>query len=443
MVPGVQAQVGSGVNVTADLESSFSIDDNKNLNRVSPGTTTNFETRLTFGIESETPRARVQLRTGGVLRFENAPDDDVSEFDDPFVIFSYGLDRPDSRLNASLRYRTNRITDTFLTDLDADFLEDDLVTDTGVVDSTSARLNYRFGIDSPIGGSFTIQRSERDYTGTTNPDLFDRTSDSARVEGIFRINPVATARIIGTWGEYTADDIELTTRDSSSVGAGLSYEFSPAMRFDGEIRSNEIETVETIGFARITRNNTATSGFGRLTRDLPNGTISGSIATEVNSLTSRTTVRADRTMETPGALFNIGVGVSESDTGDTSVIGSLDYVRELSTGILTAGLDQSAVANLEDEEVLRTQFSIAYLHELTPSSGLDVGFELARTDDIGLGDANEQTRTEFTLNYRRELTEDWDWTIGYRGRQSRQPGVDTATSNAILTTISRSFSLRP
>ncbi|MBT8454787.1 MAG: hypothetical protein KJO15_01655, partial [Alphaproteobacteria bacterium] len=104
----MQAQVGSGVNVTADLESSFSIDDNKNLNRVSPGTTTNFETRLTFGIESETPRARVQLRTGGVLRFENAPDDDTSEFDDPFVIFSYGLDGPDSRLNASLRYRTNR-----------------------------------------------------------------------------------------------------------------------------------------------------------------------------------------------------------------------------------------------------------------------------------------------------------------------------------------------
>lgn len=438
-----RAQTGPALGVTLDVESSLEIDDNRGLDDPSLGTTTDFETEFGLTVTSETPTTLFGFRLGGTLGVENGPDDDDENgLIEPSIGFDFELRAPETELDFAITLSRDNITDTFLDDVDGDLVVDDLVIDTGRVDDLDVSLDFATGINAPLGLEFSISRSDADYDGTTDPDLFDNTLDDARVAVLLQFSEVATGRVFATWQDYEAADPEETLQTVQTAGVGILYEISPILTFDAEVAFGEVERTETIAPApRTTRNRDIVVGGASLVRALPAGELEFGASVIANIETTRTTLTASRTFEFPTGEMTLGLGFSDSDTGDGVFLGELAYERALSpTVLVTAALTQEATFTGDDEEVLLTSFALGLLYEVNPQSDVTFDFELGRSDDIGFGTIDETTLTEVTLGYRYELTEDWDWSLAYRARYDDS---DSARSNAIITSIERSFSIRP
>ena len=69
--------------------------------------------------------------------------------------------------------------------------------------------------------------------------------------------------------------------------------------------------------------------------------------------------------------------------------------------------------------------------------------DIADVKDVGVGSVSEATRADFRIEYRYQINRDWDWRIGYIGRYRENAAGTTANSNAIVTSVGRSFSIRP
>lgn len=440
-VAGVVAQTppAAPLEIEGSIRTEFEIDDNGGLRNESPGNDTSIVNELELSIVSNTPTQRVSLAFGADVQFEDkARGQEDKGVEDPFVRLSYRLDGPDSRLTFNGTFRTDDFIDSVFLDTDDDLVEDTVFTSDGDVDRLNLSFAYSFGLNAPIGLDFFARRSERSFTNVVNPDLFDRTEDNYGVTGRFRINPAATARVIWRETRFSAEDSLQTERDTTNIGLGLAYEIRPDLTFDGEITQTSIEQ-QTTG---ATRETDGVSGSLSLTRELSNGNIGIVAEQEQFTGTVRSELQVVRNLVLPQGAFSFGAGVSTSDTGDDALVGSVSYANELPTGSLTAELTRTATVNDSNEEVARTELAVDYNYEINPVSGLIFGLDIANVDDAGTGVTNDTTRTDFSVTYRRQLTRDWDWRFGYEGRFENR-GDNTARSNAIVTSIGRSFSIRP
>lgn len=439
--PAAFAQDAGGLNVTADVRSSLTVDDNADLDVDSAGTTTDFDTRLTLGVAGGSATSRFEAELGGSIAFEDRPggEEEDNGFVDPFLGLLYEAEGVNSELGVNVRLRETSVRSSFFIDEDGDFIADDLIIDEGDLRDTRVTLSYSVGVNSPLGADFRVSRRDRSYSDTISPDLFDRTTDTARAALRFQLSPLATASLIGTLRDYEAEDALQTNIVTTGVGLGLRFDFTPVLRFNGEVFTNNFETTES---GVVTSDEDQTSGFLRLTRELPNGEVRFEARSDASTTTNRTTLSADRDIQISGSEIGYGLGFTDSDTGDSAFLVNFNFARELPLGRFTAELDQSAVINDDEEEVLRTTLGFGLLREIGEQSAIDVSLSFADVEDIGNGLATERSRTEFEIGLRRQVFELWDWTIAYRARFQSDPGVDTAQSNAVVTTIGRTFSLR-
>lgn len=437
------AQSGGGFEIKGTFSNSIEVADNRDLDPAGGGTATTAETGLSFDLVSETPVSRLSLGTGVNLNYEDTPDEAGSvEPGDPNLRFSYRRQSVTSELDLSARVSTRKVSDFILIDADDDFLADDLVLDTG--DLTESRLSARLstGIDTPLRFDAKITGDIRDYSGTSDPDLYDRQTISGELRSTLMLTQTLDAELFMRASDYEAEDTEQTLRTTLTYGAGLRYQIDPLFSLKGEIAFNDFETTTTSGLGTITVSEQTVSGSLSLTRDLPNGAIVVAYNSDVSPETLRGTLRSDLLIERPDGSVSFGAGISASDTGDTVFVGKAGFRRELPAGELEASASRRALITDDDEEIALTSVNVAYLREVTPTSNWSVDFGLGRTEDIGLGDAAESTRAELTLTYSSEIGENWDWTVGYRGAYADRTSGD-ATSSAVFTTLDRRFSLRP
>ncbi len=436
--------VGSAFSVTGTVRSTVEIDDNPSLIVNPQGTETTFGTQLGLDIVSQTPLSQLELSFGGTVQFQDSPDGfDDNGFVDPFANFRFEREGADTLLTLDGSYRESDLVDSLGLDTDADLINDLFLSSVGELESLSLGGTFSFGIDAPFGADLSLRREERDYSNTISNDVFDNTTDTARVDLRFRLAPTATARVFTSVREYDAEDLEQTERTTQAYGVGLTYEINPVLTFDGEISLSEIEETELVFGTPVTTEDDGVEFDLSLTRELPNGSIVFEASRDVATSLSRSQFLVTRAMDLPTGGLSYSLGVSESDVGDTVLIGSVDYSREFPTGVISASLSRTASIDSDEDEIARTTLNIDYLRELTPVAGLEVGLNLAKIDDIGAGVVDEGTRADFSVTYRHQLTEDWDWTLGYVGRYSDPEDTASRTSNAIVTSIGRSFSIRP
>lgn len=430
--------------IDGSIRSTFEVDDNGGLRTNSPGTDTTFFTTFGLGLVSETPLEQFTLSFNADLQFEDrAAGREENGFENPTLRFRYNRDGADSRLTATGRYRTDDIFDSFFFDSDGDLIEDTLLQSDGNRTDKDLGLDYSFGLQAPFGMDFALSRRERDYSNTVNPNLFNRTTDRVGITGRFRINPVVTARAFVNESRYEAEDGGMTERDTTDYGLGVRYEVRPDLSFDGQISATDIEETQTFGATPIVRNNDGYSAAIGLTRTLTNGTLAFSANRTQGLSTARTDFRVDRSMTIPGGNLSFGAGISNSDTGDSSLIASVDYNNQLADGFISANLRRSTVINSSNDEVTRTTAGMSYNYPINSLSSLNFGLNIADVESAGVGSIGEGTRADIRVGYRRQLTQDWDWTVGYVNRYRKNSAGGTSRSNSIVTSIGRSFSIRP
>jgi hypothetical protein len=428
------AQTG-GTTLTFGVSSKLSVSDNYNLAVVAPGTSTILDTTLSFGYLTQTATDRFAFDIDGVLRASDIPGAGSDlRFDDTNAALSYSREGANSRFSATADY--NRVNLDFLDPFAFANLSDaTLINSSGILARQNASLKFETGINDPFGFGIELGHQGTDYSNTTDPSLFDSTTDDIALTSRLRLSPVAEARARVSQENYRADDLVNTDRTTRALSFGLAYELSPVTTLDASVGT---QTIETVGAAK-TR---GTFGTVSLTRALANGSAGLILDRSFGIEGGRTTITAKRSMDLPSGTLAYSLGVTRGELGGTEVVGSIAYSQTLPRGDLTASLDRSVQSSTSGNDTLTTNAALGYTLALTPASGMSLDFTYAQVDNVGTGTATNTNRSSLRAEYTHELTPDWDLSAGYEYQRRVTEGSGTANSNTIFMTLGREFSIR-
>lgn len=387
------------------------------------------KTGIGLSVTSETRRSTFGLFLDGDLEqsFEGDTSLDVT---DPNLRLSFGHESRSSAVDLSLRYRESDV-DTLFEDLTLG--PGILVLDDGMRKDLAGSLGLEVGRDAPVGGRLDLGYAEQTYSDTTDPSLIDEATSRAALALRFRIDPRIEASLNASVVDTDRDTPGLDVR-SESVGLGLDLDVTKTL-----------ETSLYLGQTRIVESGvgprTVTEGLAytlSLTETRPNGTLSGSLASDIDEAGRRTTARIDRSLELPTGRLRVGVGVSEGEDDDLRPLLSLAWVRDLPRGSVGLFLDQSFSTDTDGSEALNSRFSLSYRQDLTPVSTLEAALRLGDTDFLS-GPSADTRKVEIDLAYRHALTEDWDLLGGYTHTISDETGARRSYSDEIYIGIEKRF----
>ncbi|WP_146036556.1 hypothetical protein [Pseudotabrizicola formosa] len=394
VLPGF-AQEQGGLRLTFGINQGLDWRDNPDLETPSSGSETTSRTQLRLGLISETPTQRLAFDLGGTVVAGSGSEKGLNT---PSATLAYRLESAASALEL----------EAFLREADVDTLDfifggDDLnapvvtaVTGSGTRRQTGATASIDFGRDAPFGGSFSLGRTETDYTATTDPSLIDSLRTTARLALRFDLSPV------------------------TSVTTSLS-----ASRLEEEGASPEDSETLAIG----------------LTHSLPTGAYTASMTIGRTEEGTRESLSFGRSLDLPAGQLSATLGLSRPVTGKTQGIGTLNWQQDLANGSLQLGLARSVTGNDRDEETRVSRLSMSYAQELTPRLGLSLsaGLQDSRETQTGLSSRT----TNLSASLRQELTEDWGLNLGLTHRVKDEDGAGRVRSNGVFLSVSRDFVFFP
>ena len=443
IVPGwaQQGEPPPGGRFTLDLSAGASVDDNEGLDDPSLGTTSRTNVGATLRFLDETEVSRLAVSIFSRAEWADSPDGDIDGFDFrlPTAAADYTRLGANSRLGLTARYVFERVDDDVLIFLDEDLNPVDLVLDSGELRRITLGGTLSTGIEGPLGFDAGVSFDNRDYIGTTDPDLYDRRNVAANAALRFQLSPVLSGRLTASYSRLDEDTFGDPLTENIAYGVGLTYTLDEITVITGDVRATTVD--ETLFGVTTTENEGLAFSLGAQ-RETPTGAVGGRIARTIEESATRTLVSVNRATDLRDGSIAWSLGYSFADDGgDDAFVGSLDFSRELRTSRVSARLTQEAISDDDGDDTLVTRISLGYTQDINSVSSVGVDFGLGRSEDLGAGD-DSTTRANLGVNYRRSLTRDWDWVLGYEARYRTEDG-DTANSNRVFTRIDRSFTFRP
>src|SRR6056297_1951226 len=172
---GSSPEAGGPV-LTFGINSTLSATDNYNLDPNNSENAELFDNRLSFGYENRRANDVLSLDLSGVLR-ANEPPRGSNTFDDRRARLGYERQGVNSALSLGVDYSLTSVDarDPFDDGFFDDDLPDeaDLTQDRGNQEQISTRFSFETGLNDPVGFVLDGRYSDRRFTGTTDPDLFD------------------------------------------------------------------------------------------------------------------------------------------------------------------------------------------------------------------------------------------------------------------------------
>lgn len=423
-----------GVRFLFGVSSSLRTNSNLDLDPVSAGPTTRSDTRLTFGVQSETRRQKLALTFGAVLRAENRPGSGFSTgIAEPGIDLSYSREDANARMSFEASFDRSDIdrTDPLAED-EIDLT--DLITDTGTRDRFRTGVMLETGLQAPLGFKLELDRQDTRYADTTDPGLYDRTTDSASATALLRFSTRTEGWATASFSRYAAEDATMTTRDTRALSFGVKHELSQSTVIETSIGAREIDDSVT----GVMRNSEASLS---LTHALPRGSVALSLDSELTSAGQQNTVEVERGFEFPGGTFQISLGAVDAEGVDPQAIGSLSFRRDLPSGALTALLSRGVSVNDDAQAQRVTRAVFGLTHTVNNLSSVSFNLDYADISDAGTGGIVELQRGSLRAAYTRALNNDWNFSAGYERRYLTEAGIGTAWDNAVFVTLDRSFSL--
>ncbi|WP_134079545.1 hypothetical protein [Rhodovulum visakhapatnamense] len=389
-------------------------------------------TGLGVSLASRTRSSHLEFSADGGLEHD-FNDSSPSSVQDPRVILSYGRESRSSALDLSFSYRED--------DVDSDFTEEDLDGRVlnfgdGTRRSMSTDLSLVTGRDAVFGTSLDLGYDSLTYSGTNDPSLIDEETRRAALALRFQLDPQLSTELRATFRDRDRADQGTDTR-YESFGVSADYAISEAL-----------STSLYVGHSRTTEDGiTGESTEKGFTYDLsvildrPNGTLTGSLSSDIDEAGQRTTARLTRSMDLPTGALTAGAGLSSSQGDSLRPLVSLAYSKDLPRGSLGASAEQAFTTDSDGDEVLNSRFSLSYRHSLTPLSSFQAGLGLSQTDYIS-ADSEDGDRLWLDLSYRHNLAADWDIVSGYSHSLSKKGDADREYSNKVYISLEKSIQWR-
>lgn len=446
---GTIPKAGTALRNTGGLQFDFGVssnlgfDDNFALSNTSAGTSTIWDSTLTFGLSNITPTQSLTLDASTILRFANIPGRTVSGVEDPTVRLRYVLTGLNSTLSVDGRYRTadREFLNPFQIEQEEQALGQ-LIGGGGVVTWQTLGATFVTGINDPLGFQISARHDERYYDATAealSPTLFDQVTDSATATVTAKVSPLVQLRGSVGLTEYSAEDSVSTDRETIDYAIGAVMDINPVLTLDAQVGYTEVTTDTTGG--RTVRSGTTSNV--QLTQTLTNGSVFGGFTSTVNQNGTRNVVTVGRDFQLASGTLSATVGMTRTPAGNTRSSGSLAYTRTMRSSDISVTAGRSVTTNGLNQDVFNTRVGVNYSYAINNVSQLNLGLNWGRSESAdSIPGFNETTRTDLLASYSHALTQDWGLTGGLKLRH-RSDNTGDAQSNAIFLTLDRTFSYRP
>ena len=278
-----------------------------------------------------------------------------------------------------------------------------------------------------------------DYTGSTDPDLFDYDRTNLGAEALFQVSPVLTGIVGVSYSTYNASDDEETSTDTTDGYVGVEYDVSARTTVSASVGVTQIETEE---FGLITTDVTNPIWNLGVVYDMPNGEITADLdlVSDEDGAERRNLV-VGRSMELPDGALSYSLGVTDPEFADTALIGSLNWQRALPSGQFSINFNRNVVSNNTDATQLATSLAVNYNHQINTTSSVGLSLFYGVTD--ATVDANGVEQTELSASYSHALTEDWNLNTGINYQVRDEDTVGRADAPSVFLSIGRRFDFRP
>lgn len=415
-----------GLSLTFGLENRLEVSRNIDLSVPATGTDVTNETRLTFGLLSETALDRLQLSLSGAVVAENPADGDTEiDFGRGTADLSYRREVPAAFLELGAFYRSDRVGEfeDALADLDA----------TGIRNDVGGSIALEIGRTASVGLALGAAYEATDFRDVTDPELFDSEVTRAEAALVLHASETATGRIGLRYSLREEEDAPATRTETLTTFVGLDYALSERLDLSTELGYTESD-IEEFG---VTERTTGPDFRLGLTYDMPAGTASAllTVSTDADE-GQRETFEIGRDLETPTATISARLGITHADEGGTDVIGRLSIDRRLPDGSLGLSLERSVT--FDDEPEVISLAEVTWTKSVNEVSAISVDF------DYALSDAPSERIEQFSVGaaYSRALTADWDLEGGvdYRVRNDADGRAESPT---LFVSLNRVFEVRP
>lgn len=421
-----------------DLGSSLTYDDNPSLSPTGSDPRLAFDTRLGLRLNTTTRTQSLSVGLNTLARLDEAG----LTLRDPSVTLDYGLLGANSRLSVNLAYQQADV-DLFEPQPQADgtLSTTDLLATDGTVTSQSARLAFSTGLQGPLGFDLAASVSARDYSDTTDPAVYDSTSQSLSL-GLRLRMPDAAREISLTASSSTSDyeDAAQTTREAQSLTLGVTQGLRPDLTLQASLGQSEASSRQG---GVLASDSSGLTGSVGLQATLPNGTAGVSLSSARDAVGTRETLRVTRNMELPTGALGAELALTSRAGQEGQIVGRLTYGIEMPTDRFDISLSREVTLNTDNQDVANTVLGVDYQRQITEQSRLGLSFDLTDTSSGGSAGVAGSLRQTVTASYSQDLTPDWQLTAGYQFRSLDTSTADRADANSVYLTISRKFTLRP
>ena len=436
-----QDQGEGGMQVIFETSTRVEANDNFALSTDNPEGGTIATQSLGFSLFSETRTETFAFGLGTVYQLGTVPGTRIgSGFRDPSASLAYSRESIGASLDVSAQFQRQELgLGRVLTELeeleDEIILPSDLIEDLGKLDRVRSDTQLEFGREGPLGLTLGAAYDLRDYSSTTNADLYDR--ETIRLTSDFRLDlsPSLQMHLQANHIRYDAEDLENTSRDTSQLGVQFDARLDASQRLTARLSHDSVKTRETIGGLRQETTDSGISSALGYARDLPAGEIRVNVATDFSTTGRRNSLTFGRALDLPLARLDMTVGATSTSEG-VRAIGRLNYALDLPRGSLTAKLERSARTTGEDQAILQTVASVAHSTQINNVSAVNVGINYARVTGLS-NTADDVWRGSVTASYNHALTRDWALNVGVTHTRE-----DNAASNALFVSLGRQITLQ-
>ncbi|MFK7751029.1 MAG: hypothetical protein AB8B51_00625 [Sedimentitalea sp.] len=440
--PSVAQDEEAGLRQRLRIEQNFGFGENLGLEIPSSGSSQLATTRLTYGLNSETRTQRFSFVLGGGLRFGEIGTGSRLEtgFVDPLIGLRYAIEGANSSFDFELDARETDISQAgaLFSFLDADGAIAP-PSDFSSIRGTGKRRTYRFDSNlllnqyAPISFLLTAGASGTRYVNPTDTSLvdFDRSELGART--IFRLNPASTLSLSLNRERFQSQNALNTDRTTDSTQIGFDTAISARASLSVSAGYTEVETIE--GGAITT--SSGPSGSLAYTTEMPNGTFNVAFDLTRNSQGELGTLRLTRSLELPLGSFSANIGLANSDSSTTQVIGGLSWLYQRPTSQFSLRLNREVLFDANDEQRFTNEVVAGFRTELNPLSNFSVDVSLFQSE-AGLT-SNQVDRGDLTIAFERELTSDWSFSTGVDFSFRDEDTVGRADSSSLFFGFGRNF----
>ena len=386
---------------------------------------------IDFSFSTETRRDRFEINVGSVYDVGLASDEG-SNFDDPFANLLYRRENRNTLFQTNASFRRQDIRDFVLLD---EIDDTGLVVDEGQREDRQGGLRFDWGREAAFGGSLSADYRSRRFLDVEGGNLQDSDTLNASLRLDFEIDRRITVFTNTTYRDIDRDGGTDTEEFGFSLGADLAV-------------TQTLAASISAGFSDVSESgpgaDTNRSGFSAnasLSQTLPNGDLTGLLATSIGENGRESSLRVTRNLALQNGDFRAGFGVGEVD-GSGRGLFSLGYSRSNRRSNIDFGFDQSFTSSNDGGAVLSSSARMDFRQELSERAGYSVGITYLESDALSSLTASTQ-QLSVSASYNHVLTDTWSLTGGWSHTRRRTDGGSTTTDDTIFLGLTSVLSWRP